>query len=139
MNLLLPLLHSLRVKPQRSPLPLLIPLSPFSSGDIGKLVLPEGMQNVNMENCLGITGKSDLMFPALFVGLRFSRTRLFLPRFRFVLLTSFPVFAGDVGQLQLPASMQELSLAGTKVEGTFARASRNAPRPALRSVRQNKV
>ena len=32
------------------------------SGDIGKLVLPKGMQNLNMQLCDGITGKSDLYF-----------------------------------------------------------------------------
>ena len=33
-------------------------LPPFSSGDIGKLVLPEGMQHLNMGMCGKITGKS---------------------------------------------------------------------------------
>ena len=56
--------------------------------------------------------------PRLNTFLRLSRTRLFLPRFRFVLLTLFSMFAGDVGQLQLPASMQKLWLNSTSVSGT---------------------
>ena len=32
-------------------------LSPFA-GDIGTLVLPEGMQNLYLINCFGLTGKA---------------------------------------------------------------------------------
>ena len=114
-------------------------LLPFSSVDIGKLVLPEGMQNLNMQECYRITGKTVKLVKHFSWECGSSRTRLFLPRFRFFLLTSFPVFAGDVAQLQLPASMQYLDLGATQVKGMFARASRNVSRSVARPVRQNKV
>jgi hypothetical protein len=31
---------------------------PFTAGDIGTLVLPEGMQDLDLRNCTGLTGKA---------------------------------------------------------------------------------
>ena len=31
---------------------------PFTAGDIGTLVLPEGMQHLNLASCDGLTGKA---------------------------------------------------------------------------------
>ena len=47
----------------------LIPLPPFSSGDIGKLILPEGMQIVNMQSCRGITGNKSDFYSSTFRGI----------------------------------------------------------------------
>jgi hypothetical protein len=39
---------------------ILFPLFAFPpAGDVGKIVLPEGMQSVNFEGCRGITGTAE--------------------------------------------------------------------------------
>ena len=103
---------------------LLFLTTPYSSpsllsGDIGKLILPEGMQDVDMSRCSGITGKS-VGFQHCSWDFRGIAAQAALPSF---LLTSFHLLlhshTGDVTQLLLPASMEKLYLNNTNVSGTL--------------------
>ena len=83
---------------------------PFA-GAVDKLVLPEGMQEVNFGNCQSITGTADLrMSDGHIYLIRFeaSRTHFLIPHFILLSLFAFP-FAGAVDKLVLPEGMQEVN------------------------------
>jgi hypothetical protein len=69
--------------------------SPFS-GDVGTLVLPEGMQNLGLGDCTGLTGDiGTLVLPEGMQNLY---------------LHGCPGLTGDIGTLVVPEGMQYLYL-----------------------------
>ena len=69
-------------------------------GDIGKLVLPGGMQEVNFAGCRGLTGNiGQLHLPVGTKDLNF---------------LGCEKLTGDLAQLQLPVGMQDLNLGGCR-------------------------
>ena len=99
------------------------------AGDVGKIVLPEGMQTVSFERCTGLTGTADSRMsevPIYLIRLEASRTlphsshspsspfhlsSSLLPLRRAILL------AGDITQWHLPVGMKDLNLGNTWVTG----------------------
>ena len=70
------------------------PLVAFpSAGDVGKIVLPEGMQTVSFERCDGLTGTADSRMSEVHIYLiRFeaSRTRFLISSFYHFASFCFP-------------------------------------------------
>jgi hypothetical protein len=84
------------------------------TGDIGTLVLPAGMQNLNLQLCSGLNGKATAEDYVTIEGhtLQSATHRpSFLTVSLFLAFTS-PFAAGDIGKLVIPEGMQSLVLSG---------------------------
>ena len=122
---------------RRSLIPHLVPLSSFSPfpGDVTQLQLPAEMQELVLNGCKGITGTSGLSRTSrpkrdLRFGLRTSRTP---PLPHLVPRSSLPPFPGNVAQLQLPATMENLDLSHCPgITGTSALPTTSRPKRGLR-------
>jgi hypothetical protein len=75
------------------------------TGDVGKIVLPKGMREVDFSHCDGLTG--DVSKIVLHEGMQTAS------------FTYCKNISGDVGELNIPVGMQYLKLNMTAVSGAF--------------------